>query len=103
MELIAERTGGQWVSNPGAIYPLLTLLEKQGLVEGLWEDPQKGTIRVYRATAAGQEELSRLLAVVSPKLQEAIDVLQALLNDLNGVDGDSGAPAGSNDTSKNLV
>jgi hypothetical protein len=31
MDLLAERTNGQWVSNPGAIYPLLALLEREGL------------------------------------------------------------------------
>jgi hypothetical protein len=28
MDLLAERTNGQWVSNPGAVYPLLSLLER---------------------------------------------------------------------------
>ncbi len=83
MEIIAERTGGQWVSNPGAIYPLLTELEQQGLIEGLWEDPQKRTIRIYSLTKAGAEELSRLKAFVDPKLSEAIDVLTRLMKDLS--------------------
>jgi DNA-binding PadR family transcriptional regulator len=84
MEIIGERTGGQWVSNPGAIYPLLNELEQQGLIEGIWEDPQKRTIRIYSLTQAGEQELSRLKAIVDPKLKEAIDVLQALMNDLIG-------------------
>jgi PadR family transcriptional regulator PadR len=84
MEIIAERTGGQWVSNPGAIYPLLTELEQQGLIEGLWEDPLKRTIRIYSLTKAGGQELSRLKAIVAPKLKEAIDVLAGLMKDLDG-------------------
>ncbi len=86
MDIIAERTGGQWISNPGAIYPLLNELEKQGLIEGIWEDPQKRTIRIYSLTRAGEQELSRLKAVFDPKLKEAIDVLQRLMDDLLGSD-----------------
>ncbi|MCP4429204.1 MAG: helix-turn-helix transcriptional regulator [Chloroflexi bacterium] len=84
MERITERTGGQWVANPGAIYPLMTTLEEQGLIEGEWEDPRKRTVRIYRLTEAGEQELARLIAIVRPKLEEAIEVLRGLANDLNG-------------------
>lgn len=86
MDEITERTGGQWVANPGAIYPLMTMLEKQGLISGEWEDPTKRTIRVYRITAVGQEEMARLKAVIRPKLDEAIRVLTDMAHDLNGAD-----------------
>jgi len=82
MELLAERTNGQWVSNPGAIYPLLTLLEKEGFIEGKWEDPDKRTIRIYTITPAGQAEVSRITMIVMPKLNETVQVLQELINDL---------------------
>ncbi len=84
MERITERTGGQWVANPGAIYPLMTTLEQQGLIEGEWEDPRKRTVRIYRLTEAGEQELARLIAIVQPKLEEAIEVMQNLSDDLNG-------------------
>ncbi len=84
MERISERTGGQWVANPGAIYPLMTTLEEQGLIEGEWEDPRKRTVRIYRITEVGEQELARLIAVVRPKLEEAIEVMQGLVDDLNG-------------------
>ena len=84
MDLLAERTGGQWVSNPGAIYPLLTLLEEHGLIEGVWEDPQKRTVRIYSVTEAGQEELTKIKAIISPKISETIQVLQELVEDLEG-------------------
>lgn len=84
MEILTDRTGGQWVPNPGAIYPLMTMLEKQGLISGEWEDPRKRTIRVYRLTEAGEQEMARLKAVVRPKLEEAIEVLQQFARDLNG-------------------
>jgi PadR family transcriptional regulator PadR len=83
MEIIATRTGGQWISNPGAIYPLLTELEQGGFIEGIWEDPQKRTVRIYSLTSAGEQELARLKAVVDPKLREAVDVLKALLDELS--------------------
>ena len=83
MDLLAEHTNGQWVSNPGAIYPLLTLLEHEGFISGEWEDPEKRTIRVYTITSAGQEEVSRIKTIVLPKVDETIQVLQDLLQDLS--------------------
>lgn len=82
MDILAERTNGQWVSNPGAIYPLLTLLEKESFVEGKWEDPEKRTIRIYTITPAGKAEVSRIMMIVEPKLNETIQVMQVLINDL---------------------
>lgn len=84
MSLIADRTGRQWMANPGAIYPLMNQLEKNGLIVGEWEDPRKRTVRIYRLTEAGQQELTRLNSIVRPKLEEAIHVLQDLVNDLSG-------------------
>ncbi len=82
MDLLAERTKGQWISNPGAIYPLLTLLEKEGFIEGKWEDPDKRTIRIYTITEAGQAEVSRIKMIVMPKLTETLEVLQEFIDDL---------------------
>ncbi len=94
MELIVERTQGQWVANPGAIYPLLTMLEEESLVEGKWDDPRKRTMRIYHLTAAGEEELDRLKAIVRPKLEEAVQVLQELARDMNGDEDESPPTAG---------
>lgn len=82
MDLIIERTGGGWSANPGAMYPLMTLLENNGLVEGEWGDPRKRTVRVYQLTREGYRELERLKAIVRPKLKEAIAVLNTLVSDL---------------------
>jgi DNA-binding PadR family transcriptional regulator len=82
MELLAKRTNGQWISNPGAIYPLLTLLEKEGFVDGKWEDPDKRTVRIYTITTTGQAELVKIETIVMPKLTETLLVLQAFINDL---------------------
>jgi len=82
MELLEERTNGQWVSNPGAIYPLLTLLEKESFIEGKWEDPDKRTIRIYTITPTGLAEAARIKMIVTPKLVETAQVLQELIADL---------------------
>ncbi|MCO5197965.1 MAG: PadR family transcriptional regulator [Anaerolineae bacterium] len=84
MELITERTNGQWIANPGAIYPLISVLEERGLVSGEWEDPVKRTVRIYKLTDEGTEELVRMKAIMRPKIEEAIDVLDQLTIDLNG-------------------
>lgn len=94
MDLIAERTGGQWVANPGAIYPLMNILEQQGFIEGEWPDPRKRTVRIYHLTKDGQQEMERLNAIVRPKLEEAIEVLQGITRDLNGQEGETAGTDG---------
>lgn len=89
MGLIAERTHGRWVANPGAIYPLMMELEAHGLVRGEWENPARRTIRIYHLTEQGREELERLKAIVRPKLNEAVEVLQDLLRDLTADEGEA--------------
>jgi len=89
MDLLAERTNGQWVSNPGAIYPLLTLLEREGFIKGEWEDPDKRTVRIYTITRPGQEEVTRITTIVAPKVEETIRVLQEFLQDLQNPGGGS--------------
>ncbi len=86
MTLINERTDGGWGTNPGAIYPLLTELEEQGLIGGEWEDPDRRTVRRYTITQAGRDELERLKAVMRPKLREALEVLKDMLDDLEDAD-----------------
>ncbi|MCZ7542043.1 MAG: PadR family transcriptional regulator [Anaerolineae bacterium] len=83
MQEIAERTHHRWAANPGAIYPLLTVLEESGFIEGEWEDPDKRTVRRYRITPAGAEELARIKAVMRPRLKEAIEVMRDMVEDLD--------------------
>lgn len=80
---LAERTTGQGMVNPAAVYPLLSELEERGFVSGQWDDPVKRTTRQYTLTEAGHEELRRLKALMRPKLEEAIDVLKDMLDDLD--------------------
>lgn len=82
MSEIETRTQGRWTANPGAIYPLLELLEKRGLVESEWEEPHKRTRRFYRLTDKGRTELAWLKEVMRPRLEEALATVQQLLADL---------------------
>jgi DNA-binding PadR family transcriptional regulator len=84
MRELEIRTKGGWFANPGAIYPLLEVMESRGLIEGEWEEPEKRTRRIYRITPVGEEELERLKSVMRPKLEEAIRTLQTMNADLEG-------------------
>jgi len=82
MKALQERTNGRWATNPGVIYPMLSFMEGHGLVEGEWEDEERRTRRFYRITKQGNEELARLKDVMKPRLKEASEILQSLLDDL---------------------
>lgn len=90
MGLISEQTSGQWTANPGAIYPLMTELEDRGFVKGEWEDPRKRTMKIYELTEFGKKELKRVVAIVRPKLDDVVDVLQRILKDLAHEDNEEG-------------
>lgn len=66
----------------GTVYPLLTRLRKEGLIEGKWEESDSGhPRRYYKLTAAGRsraqelarhsyEFLSKIDALIQPLLKE---------------------------------
>lgn len=60
MRRLEERAGGRWRPSPGSVYPLLQLLEDEGLVRELLEDEGlvRGTDqdgrRVYELTETGR-------------------------------------------------
>jgi PadR family transcriptional regulator PadR len=82
MREIQTRSRGTWASNPGAIYPLLRQLERQGLVSGEWEDEVKRTRRIYQLTDEGQREYAHLKELMQPELREAVEVMRRLLEEL---------------------
>jgi DNA-binding PadR family transcriptional regulator len=82
MRELELRSQGTWSSNPGAVYPLLRLLERHGLLKGEWEDPDKRTRRIYCLTDRGGKEYAELKELMRPGLQEALQVLQALYDDV---------------------
>ena len=86
---IGLRTDGGWQPSTGGIYPLLRRFEKQGLVEGNWEDPDKRTQRLYKLTAQGEEELESLRLGMKPNMVRAFHVFEIVLNDLFGTKGET--------------
>jgi DNA-binding PadR family transcriptional regulator len=82
MREIGERTRGTWAANPGAVYPLLRLLERQGLVTAEWEDVTKRTRRMYQLTEAGRQEYVTLKDLVEPGLHEAVQIMMELFAEL---------------------
>jgi DNA-binding PadR family transcriptional regulator len=84
---IGTRTEGGWQPSTGGIYPLLRKFEKQGLVEGHWEDPDKRTQRLYSLTTRGVEELAALRQGMKTKMQRAFRVFAIVLEDLFGEPG----------------
>lgn len=63
---IAERSNGEWRPSPGSVYPTISQLQDEGLVEG---DDERGR-RTLRLSAQGQEwveaNTSELAAVWAP-------------------------------------
>ncbi len=60
MKLLAERSGGVYRANAGAVYPTLQELEDEGLVTA----EQQNAKRVYKITEEGRRELEREAAAV---------------------------------------
>jgi DNA-binding PadR family transcriptional regulator len=57
---IEERSGGRYAASPGAVYPILQMLEDQGYVEAERADGRK----TYRITPAGEAFLQENAATV---------------------------------------
>lgn len=55
-----ERTGGQYAPSPGTVYPMLQLLDDQGMIRA----EEGSDRRTYRLTEAGQSELAAHRATV---------------------------------------
>jgi PadR family transcriptional regulator PadR len=68
MERIGAMTAGVLSVNPNTMYPLLRTLERQALVRGEWEHPDRRSRRFYRLTAAGEAERDRLAVELGPRL-----------------------------------
>jgi PadR family transcriptional regulator PadR len=69
MDRILALTGGAVSVNPNTMYPLLRSLEARGLIAGEWENPARRSRRLYRITAAGEEERRDLARRLEPNLE----------------------------------
>lgn len=52
MRRLEEQAGGRWRPSPGSVYPLLQLLEDEGLIRG----SDGGGRKVYELTQTGREQ-----------------------------------------------
>src|SRR5215472_4058407 len=52
MRRLEEQAGGRWRPSPGSVYPLLQLLEDEGLIRGTHADGRK----VYELTQEGRSQ-----------------------------------------------
>lgn len=79
---IGNKTNGLWVPSTGGIYPILKKFEKEGLVEGIWDDPKKKFQKIYSLTNVGQLEFEKRKDLLKPKIQEALKVFKIIYSDL---------------------
>ncbi len=71
IKTVEERTGGAYAPSPGVVYPTLTLLEEQGLIEQAGAD---GAKKLYAVTDAGRQALEAdkiSLKAIMARLSEA--------------------------------
>jgi DNA-binding PadR family transcriptional regulator len=59
-------------------------MEKDGLVEGQWELPDRRTRRYYSITKAGRKEYKRLLGEVEPFLDSVIRSVTLIKTEVYG-------------------
>jgi DNA-binding PadR family transcriptional regulator len=57
MRRLEEQAGGRWRPSPGSVYPLLQLLEDEGLIRGTDQDGR----RVYELTETGSAQADQSL------------------------------------------
>ncbi|MGL4992497.1 MAG: PadR family transcriptional regulator [Sarcina sp.] len=79
---IGKRTKGLWIPSTGGIYPQLKKLEKQGFVEGSWDDPNKKFQKIYKLTDSGLQEFESKKTLLEEKIREALRVFTIIYNDL---------------------
>jgi len=85
-------TQGTISVNPNTMYPLLREMEKDGLLEGRWELPDRRTRRYYSITPAGRRELKRLRTEVGPFLESVIRAVSLIKSEIYA-DPDTSASA----------
>jgi DNA-binding PadR family transcriptional regulator len=84
IEEIEEMTQGVISVNPNTMYPLLRTLEREGMIEGRWELPDRRTRRYYSITPAGKRELKRLLSEVEPFIDSVISSMTLIKSEVYG-------------------
>lgn len=79
---INENTNGLWFPSTGGIYPILKKFEKQNLVIGEWDDPNKKFQKIYKLTPEGLKEYKNRKSILKPKIEESLKVFHIIYKDL---------------------
>lgn len=79
---IGVNTNGLWIPSTGGIYPLLKKFEKDGFVEGQWDDPKKKFQKIYSITDSGIKEFENKKFLLQSKIEEALEVFKVIYKDL---------------------
>ncbi|EQB88714.1 DNA-binding PadR family transcriptional regulator [Clostridium punense] len=79
---VGDRTHGFWLPSTGGIYPLLKKMEKQGYVQGNWDDSKKKAQKIYSITEEGLQEFTQKKVLLRSKIEEALEVFKIIYKDL---------------------
>lgn len=79
---IGERTSGLWIPSTGGIYPILKKLEKENLIVGKWDNPEKRIQKIYALTDSGIKEFEDKKFLLKKKIEEALEVFKIVYNDI---------------------
>lgn len=79
---IKKRLDDKWEPSPGMIYPLLRELEKEGYIEGWWDEPDKRSIRRYKITDIGIKHYKILLLQNKPAFEDSLLIVRNVLKDI---------------------
>lgn len=79
---VYKRFDGHWRPSPGTVYPLLSALEDDGHIRGVWDSPRKRYIKTYHLTDLGKERLEIGKKQLLPLLKDTEAVIRAAYKDL---------------------
>ncbi|AOR22308.1 PadR family transcriptional regulator [Clostridium taeniosporum] len=79
---IGIRTNGKWIPSTGGIYPILKKLEKDDLIVGVWDNPNKKFQKIYHLTQKGKIEYENKKKLLKPKIEQSLEVFKIIYNDL---------------------
>ncbi len=79
---IGEHTNGLWIPSTGGIYPLLKKFEKESLIIGEWDNPEKKFQKIYTLTDIGIAEFKNKKELLKPKMEESFQVFKIIYQDI---------------------
>lgn len=78
---IGKRTKGYWIPSTGGIYPILKKMEKEGYIEGRWEEGKKSQ-KIYVITEEGKIELENKKKLMKANIEQTLEVFKIIKEDL---------------------